>query len=111
MVKVADLRIRRLETEEVRKRFPKRGQMNLTEYVELLRDVQPNDAMEIELPSNSTPRALKRRFGTAAREIGFRLQWERNPPEGRLAFRVRPPLPTGDGKRQPPRGAAARRAK
>lgn len=60
--------IRRLSEEEASQAFPKRGQMDLSEYEDALRDAQPGDAFEITL-NGLTVRALKRRIGQAVKHV------------------------------------------
>src|SRR5437868_13638414 len=68
--KTVPVQIRKLSSDEAAKVFPKRGQMDLSEYTDALRELQPGDAAEIELGSPSR-RALKRRLGAAAKETGY----------------------------------------
>src|SRR5207237_9575096 len=64
------VQIRKLSSDEAAKVFPKRGQMDLSEYTDALRELQPGDAAEIELGPLSS-RALKRRLGQAAKQTGY----------------------------------------
>lgn len=82
------LRIRKLSAEETAETFPKRGQMDLTDYREALRDVRPGEAGEVELAGLST-RALKRRLGQAAKQLGYTLKWARESGGDKLRFMVR----------------------
>ncbi|GAC1313477.1 MAG: hypothetical protein NVSMB2_01440 [Chloroflexota bacterium] len=82
------VQIRKLTNDEAAKVFPKRGQMDLSEYADALRELQPGDAAEIELGSLSS-RALKRRLGQAAKQTGYALKWARDGGTGVLRFQVR----------------------
>ncbi len=82
------VQIRKLTSDEAAKVFPKRGQMDLSEYADALRELQPGDAAEIELGPLSS-RALKRRLGQAAKQTGYSLKWARDGGTGVLRFQVR----------------------
>ena len=82
------VQIRKLSSDEAAKVFPKRGQMDLSEYTDALHELQPGDAAEIELGSLSS-RALKRRLGQAAKQTGYSLKWARDGGTGVLRFQVR----------------------
>ena len=82
------VQIRKLSSDEAAKVFPKRGQMDLSEYADALRELQPGDAAEIVLAGLSS-RALKRRLGQAAKQTGYSLKWERDGGGGVLSFQVR----------------------
>jgi hypothetical protein len=82
------VQIRKLSAEEAAKVFPKRGQMDLSEYAGALSQLQPGDAAEIELGGLSS-RALKRRLGQAAKQTGYSLKWARDTGGGALRFQVR----------------------
>ena len=82
------VQIRKLSSDEAAKVFPKRGQMDLSEYTDALRELQPGDAAEIELGPLSS-RALKRRLGQAAKQTGYSLKWARDGGTGVLRFQVR----------------------
>ena len=82
------VQIRKLAPDEAAKVFPKRGQMDLSEYADALREFSPGDAAEIEL-GGLTSRALKRRLGQAAKQTGLSLKWARDSGGGVLRFQVR----------------------
>jgi hypothetical protein len=82
------VQIHKLTSEEAAKYFPKRGQMDLTEYTEALRGLQPGDAAEIAL-GGLTSRAMKRRLGQAAKQEGYTLRWAREVSGDVLRFQVR----------------------
>ena len=82
------VQIRKLAPDEAAKVFPKRGQMDLSEYADALRELSPGDAAEIELAGLSS-RALKRRLGQAAKQTGYSLKWARDGGGGVLRFQVR----------------------
>jgi hypothetical protein len=87
-ITIVPVAIRKLAPDEAAKVFPKRGQMDLSEYVDGLRELQPGDAAEIELGGLSS-RALKRRLGQAAKQTGYSLKWARDGGTGALRFQVR----------------------
>lgn len=82
------VQIRRLSADEAAKAFPKRGQMDLTEYVNALRPLQAGDAAEVQLGDLSS-RAVKRRVGQAAKQLGYGLKWAREASGNALSFQVR----------------------
>ena len=59
------LQIRKLSKDEAAKVFPRRGQMDLSEYVEAVSALQPGDTAAMDL-GDLTTRAAKRRLGQAA---------------------------------------------
>jgi hypothetical protein len=104
------VQIRKLSSDEAAKVFPKRGQMDLSEYADALRELQPGDAAEIELAGLSS-RALKRRLGQAAKQTGYSLKWARDGGGGVLRFQVREargmqPKARNGRRGRRPRGAA-----
>jgi hypothetical protein len=68
------LQIRKLSQDEAVRAFPRRGQMDLSEYVEAVRALQPGDTAAMDL-GDLTTRAAKRRLGQAAAQLGRRLRW------------------------------------
>src|SRR5260370_6678946 len=58
------------------KAFPRHGQMDLSEYVEAVGDLQPGETAAMDL-GDLTTRAAKRRLGQAATQLGRRLRWAR----------------------------------
>jgi hypothetical protein len=70
------LQIRKLSQDEAGKAFPRRGQMDLSEYVEAVSALQPGDTAAMDL-GDLTSRAAKRRLGQAAARLGHRLRWAR----------------------------------
>ena len=70
------LQIRKLGQDEAAKAFPRRGQMDLSEYVEAVSALQPGDTAAMDL-GDLTTRAAKRRLGQAAAQLGHRLRWAR----------------------------------
>ena len=70
------LQIRKLSQDEAAKAFPRRGQMDLSEYVEAVSGLQPGDTAAMDL-GDLTTRAAKRRLGQAAAQLGHRLRWAR----------------------------------
>src|SRR5919202_2743690 len=100
------VQIRKLSSDEAAKVFPKRGQMDLSEYSDALRQLQPGDAAEISLGGLSS-RALKRRLGQAAKQTGYSLKWGRDTGGGALRFQVR----EARGGARPRNGRRGRRRK
>lgn len=82
------IQLRKLSMEETAKYFPQRGQMDLTEYAEALRTLKVGEAAEMAL-GGLTPRALKRRLGQAARQIGRSLKWARESSGDTVRFQMR----------------------
>lgn len=80
--------IRPLSTDETSSVFPRRGSVDITEYIDALRPINPGEAGEVEL-NGHTPRALKRRMGMAAKELGCSLKWARIDDEDVMVFQVR----------------------
>ncbi|MDQ3809683.1 MAG: hypothetical protein M3336_05275 [Chloroflexota bacterium] len=101
------VQIRKLNPDEAAKVFPKRGQMDLSEYADALRELQPGDAAEIELAGLSS-RALKRRLGQAAKQTGYSLKWARDGGSGVLRFQVRESRTTQPRARNGRRGRRRR---
>jgi hypothetical protein len=67
--------------------FPRRGQMDLSEYVEAVRALQPGDTAAMDL-GDLTTRAAKRRLGQAAAQLGRRLRWALSTDSGVVYFQV-----------------------
>lgn len=85
------LKYHKLEPDKIDRVFPKRGQMDLTEYEAMLTGMQAGDGMEIELDGVSV-RAMKRRVtAAAARVLDLTLRFEHDESNNRLLFLVRPP--------------------
>jgi hypothetical protein len=93
--------IRKLAPEEAQRVFPRRGQQDLSEYVAALRDLRPGEAAGIDRAGLSD-RAIKRRLGLAARQLGYRLTWGRQAGPEQLYFQVlgAPPAKAADGRRR-----------
>jgi hypothetical protein len=70
------LQIRKLSQDEAAKAFPRRGQMDLSEYADAVSSLQPGDTAAMDL-GGITARAAKRRLGQAAAQLGRRLRWAR----------------------------------
>jgi hypothetical protein len=79
--------IRKLSAEESQRAFPRRAQQDLSEYVTALRNLEPGEAAGIERQGLSD-RAIKRRLGRAANQLGVRLKWSRQSDPERLYFQV-----------------------
>jgi hypothetical protein len=93
--------IRKLAPEEAQRVFPRRGQQDLSEYVAALREIEPGEAASIDRQGLSD-RAIKRRLGQAAKSLGYRLKWSRQPGPERLYFQVvgTPPTKATNGRRR-----------
>jgi len=109
------MRMRKLNQDEAARTFPRRGQMDLSEYVDALAALQPGDAAAMDL-GDLTTRAAKRRLGQAAYQRGYRLHWARGTDTLVVYFQVlanatprtqRSGGSSGPGK---PRRAVSRRA-
>jgi hypothetical protein len=81
------LQIRKLSQDEAVRAFPRRGQMDLSEYVEAVRALQPGDTAAMDL-GDLTTRAAKRRLGQAAAQLGRRLRWALSTDSGVVYFQV-----------------------
>jgi diphthamide synthase (EF-2-diphthine--ammonia ligase) len=77
--------------------------MDLSEYAEALRNLKPGDAAEVELGDLSS-RAMKRRVGQAAKQMGYNLKWARDTTGNALRFRV-----AEDQQRKPRNGRRTRK--
>ncbi len=99
--------IRKLSIEQVQHAFPSRGQQDLSEYVDALRDLEPGQAAGIERQGLSD-RAIKRRLGQAAKDLGYRLRWSRQATAEMLYFQrvgASPAKPTNGRRQRRPRVA------
>jgi len=79
--------IRKLSPEEAQHAFPHRGQQDLSDYVDALRGLEPGQAAGIDR-QGLTDRAIKRRLGQAAKDLGYRLKWSRHATVEMLYFQV-----------------------
>ena len=82
------VQIRKLSDEEASQLFPKRGQMDLSDYKQALGSLRPGDAAEVE-PGELSQRAVKRRWGQAAKQMGYSLKWARDTSGNGMRFQVR----------------------
>ena len=98
------IQIRKLSGEETQRSFPRRGQMDLSAYVDALRPLSPGDAAELNL-SGLSSRAGKRRLGQAAGQLGYRVKWSRTGTVDALYFQVLP----GKSSTRPANGRRRRR--
>jgi hypothetical protein len=101
--------LRKLSREEAVRAFPRRGQIDVSEYVAALQTLQVGDSAEIEL-GELTSRAAKRRLGQAAQQVGYRLKWAPATFDDRLYFQVLPTIVRSagrpeNGRRSRPRAA------
>jgi hypothetical protein len=99
------IEIRKLSREEAARAFPKRGQMDLSAYTAALADLTPGDAAVVDL-DGTTSRAMKRRLGQAATQLGYRLRWARQSDPAALHFEVLPTRARSSGA--PVAGAGSR---
>ncbi len=96
------IRMRKLNQDEAARAFPRRGQMDLSEYVDALTALQPGDAAAMEL-GDLTARAAKRRLGQAANRLGHRLRWAHATDTLVVSFQV---LANAKPRTQKPAGAS-----
>ena len=98
--------IRKLSLEEAQRAFPHRGQQDLSDYVDALRGLEPGQAAGIERQGLSD-RAIKRRLGQAAKDLGYRLKWSRHATAETLYFQVMgmPPAKAANGRRRQTKAA------
>ncbi len=83
------VQLRTLSSDEMVSAFPKRGHIDLTDYVDALSQINTGEAAEVELNGLSR-RSLKRRIGMAARQIGVAIKWARTSDEDRaMVFQVK----------------------
>jgi hypothetical protein len=81
------VRLRKLAPDEAQRAFPRRGQQDLSDYLAALGELQAGDAAVIERAGLSD-RAIKRRLGMAAKQLGYRLTWARQSGPEALYFQV-----------------------
>jgi len=79
--------LRKLRQEEAARAFPRRGQMDASQHAAALRALTIGDSAEFALDGLSN-RAVKRRFGLAATQVGCRLKWASTTVDDRLYRRV-----------------------
>jgi len=95
------VRLRKLAPDEAQRAFPRRGQQDLSDYMAALGELQPGEAAAIEREGLSD-RAIKRRLGAAAKQLGYRLTWARQHSPEALYFQVigTPAARTTNGRRR-----------
>src|ERR671924_1326366 len=81
------VRLRKLAPDEAQRTFPRRGQQDLSDYLAALGELQPGEAAAIARVGLSD-RAIKRRLGAAAKQLGYRLTWARQSSPEALYFQV-----------------------
>jgi len=96
--------IRKLAPDEAQRAFPRRGQQDLSDSMAALGELQPGDAAAVEREGLSD-RAIKRRLGAAAKQLGYRLKWARQHSPEALYFQV-----VGAPAAKPANGRRRRRA-
>lgn len=94
--------LRKLAPGEALYAFPKRGQIDLTDYIEALQSLNVGDSAEIEL-DGLTKRALKRRIGMAARQLGATIKWSRLSDDENMIFQIRDVAPVRTRRIRRPR--------
>jgi hypothetical protein len=75
------VRLCKLAPDEAQRAFPRRGQQDLSDSMAALGELQPGAAAAIERAGLSD-RAIKRRLGSAAKQLGYRPTWARQHPRG-----------------------------
>jgi hypothetical protein len=98
------VRLRKLAPDEAQRAFPRRGQQDLSDYLAALGELQAGDAAAIERAGLSD-RAIKRRLGATAKQLGYRLKWARQSSSEALYFQV-----VGTPAAKPTNGRRRRRA-
>jgi len=81
------VKLRKLAADEAQRAFPHRGQQDLSDYLAALGELQAGEAAAIERAGLSD-RAIKRRLGGAAKQLGYRLKWARQHSPEALYFQV-----------------------
>ena len=99
--------LRKLSREEAARTFPRRGQMDVSEYTAALHALQVGDSAELTLDGLSS-RAAKRRLGLAATLVGYRLKWATARDDDRLYFQVLPATASPAGRAKSSRRARHR---
>ena len=79
--------IRKLEAEEAARAFARGGQLDVGEYADALRGLRAGDTIAVSLDHLSS-RTLKRRFGLAAKQLGYRITWAKQAGDGEVYLRV-----------------------
>jgi len=97
------VKLRKLAADEAQRAFPRRGQQDLSDYMAALGELQPGEAAAIEREGLSD-RAIKRRLGAAAKQLGYRLKWARQHSPEALYFQVvgAPAAKPANGRRSTP---------
>jgi len=70
------VKLHKLAADEAQRAFPRRGQQDVSDYMAALGELQPGDAAAIEREGLSD-RAIKRRLGAAAKQLGYGRKWAR----------------------------------
>ena len=81
--------VRRLTTEDYRRRGAGSPKLDLAPYTEILQGLSQGEGAEIALESGEKQRVVKRRFSMAASQRGHALKW-RSAAEGHLRFQLVP---------------------
>jgi len=79
----------KLSREEVAARQPRpKGSLDLTTYLEFVRELNPGEGGELILQEGESPRTIKRRLSMAATRLKRNIRW-RHSQDGVLRFEVR----------------------
>ena len=97
------VRLRKLAPDEAQRAFPRRGQQDLSDYMAAVGELQPGEAAAIEREGLSD-RAINRRLGAAAKQLGYRLKWARQSSPEAMYFQV-----VGTAAAKPTNGRRRRR--
>jgi hypothetical protein len=66
----------------------RRGSIDLTEYLDFVRDLSPGEGGELSLEEGEPVRTVKRRMTRAATQLNKQIRWRRSQ-NGTLRFEVR----------------------
>jgi hypothetical protein len=66
----------------------RRGSIDLTEYLDFMRDLSPGEGGELSREEGEQVRAIKRRMTRAATQLNQKIRWRRTQ-DGVLRFEVR----------------------
>lgn len=95
--------VRKLETDEVERYFPRRSSAPQADYVNALSALKPGDAAEAQR-DGVTQRAFKRRLSLAAKHLGYTLKYAKHSEGETVRFIVRPARPSNESSAPRRRG-------
>lgn len=84
--------IRRLNSDDYRRRGAGTPQLDLAPYTEILHGLSVGEGAEVALEPTEKQRVVKRRFSMAASQAGHAIKW-RSASEGHLRFQLIPKNP------------------